>query len=446
MFLTRTGNMSFKDTIVTIDNPTYLEPIKEKVVVSEKEISDNERPRNGSAIPRNTVNIASLQLDNTLTKTGKFIYALLENRVVRYSIYIIPVASLLAIPLILFATKWRGTTIDSISILGLFIYIEVVWFSLWFAKLVAFSLPFLFQGLCGIISTGIRKYSLLLHAVEVPLSIFIWSIMALCEIPIIYSLDRDYYINHSRDIAWIHILRNVMRASVGSASLLLAEKVLMQMISVNYHGTQYRDKIKDIKYTTRAIDCLYAASLHKFYDHHPECIEEDYDIHDTTNVQKILRTYSADQRIRRVFGDIHYFGERLVAAFGRMASDITGEEVLKPTATHAIVEAALERRVGAEALARRIFKSLRQPGADAIFENDIVDQLGPGQEEQAAFIFAQLDKDNNGDVSLEEMIMLVVGNSRHRKDMWKSAVNIKDAIKVCESALRVKHILMLPGT
>jgi hypothetical protein len=215
------------------------------------------------------------------------------------------------------------------------------------------------------------------------------------------------------------------------SALWLAEKVLCQLISVNYHAKANAQKIREIKDTSRAVDLLYAASLRRFIDHHPDFQEEDWMIHDTSNVQRHL----SDKGTRRFFANLRSTADNVTSAFGAMASDMTGTTVFRPTATHAIVEGALERASGSEALARRIFKSLCRPGSSTISESDLVEELGVGQEDKAHWIFSQLDGDGNGDVSLEEMILLICGIAKQREDMWKSACDIKDAIKVLDHVL-----------
>ncbi|KEF60537.1 uncharacterized protein A1O9_02098 [Exophiala aquamarina CBS 119918] len=375
--------------------------------------------------------------DDRLTPAGKALYKILENPTFRYCIYILPVGAILAIPLILFATKYRHVTAEGMSLAGLFAYIELLWVSLWVAKLIAAALPALFQGICGIISTGIRKYALVLRAVEIPMSIFIWTLLALCWFPIVHDFDDDLYHREHQNIEWMTVLNKVIRASIGSSAIVLGEKILMQLISANYHSQQFRDKIKDIKATVRAIDLLYESSLRKIPDRSEETLDEDYDIHDTTNVQHLLKENAADRSTRRIFGGLHFFGQKLVSALGYMASDLTGSHILRPTETRAIVDAALERKAGAEALARRIFKCLVAEGRKAICPNVLAEVFGFGSEKEAAWIFAQLDRDGNGSVSIDEMVMLVTGISRQRKDIWKSACNIRDAIRTLDRVLSV---------
>lgn len=121
--------------------------------------------------------------DGTLTRTGELWHIFMRNPAVRYSIYIIPVAAALAIPLALFATKYADSRVGGIRLLGLFVWIEIVWVTLWISKLIAKFIPLVFQYFSGMISTGIRRYALVLRALEIPLSLFIWQIFIMAFFP-----------------------------------------------------------------------------------------------------------------------------------------------------------------------------------------------------------------------------------------------------------------------
>lgn len=58
--------------------------------------------------------------------------------------------------------------------------LEIVWCSLWISKLVAKAMPAIFQALVGVISAGVKKYSLVLEALELPLSLVGWAVASLC--------------------------------------------------------------------------------------------------------------------------------------------------------------------------------------------------------------------------------------------------------------------------
>lgn len=103
--------------------------------------------------------------EDSLTSTGKFLLKIrAASGIVRYTFYILPVAMLLAIPVIITANPPHDNArADGIRLLGLFIWIEIVWVAFWVAKLVAQALPILLQAACGLISTGIRMTFLLVR-------------------------------------------------------------------------------------------------------------------------------------------------------------------------------------------------------------------------------------------------------------------------------------------
>ena len=98
---------------------------------------------------------------------------------IRYLVYITPVALLIAIPIIVGATGARYATIGGVRMYWFFAWIEVVWLSLWVAKVLARGMPYIFQFLCGIVSPGTRKYALMLRALEIPLSLVGWTVVSL---------------------------------------------------------------------------------------------------------------------------------------------------------------------------------------------------------------------------------------------------------------------------
>ncbi|GAB7351796.1 hypothetical protein MBLNU459_g2369t1 [Dothideomycetes sp. NU459] len=368
--------------------------------------------------------------EDALTKIGNFLYQLHSFSIItRYALYVLPVAGLLAIPLALCDTIYKHARAGNIRLLGLFIWIEVVWLSLWVCKLCAKALPIVFQATCGLVSTGIRKYSLVLLALEIPLSLFIWSIVSWATLPVVCAFDKK----HCGD-GWITTFHTALVATIAVTAIFLAEKFFVQLVSINYHRKQFDSKIRESKRTIHILDHMYEASRTLFPPFCQEFLEDDYLIQDpdTSGMRKTLDKAGLHTRF---FNDIGRARDKFTAAFGNMASEISGKQVFNPTAAHSIVIAALETKRASKALARRVWLSFVSEGKDALYKQDIIDILGPERVEEAEEIFAALDKDCNGDVSLDEMTMLVVEVGIERKNRAKSMHDINQAIGVLDRLL-----------
>jgi hypothetical protein len=57
--------------------------------------------------------------------------------------------------------------------------IILVWLSLWVSKIFAHFLPIVFQFLAGVVSPGVRKYYLIIRALNIPLSLVGWALASL---------------------------------------------------------------------------------------------------------------------------------------------------------------------------------------------------------------------------------------------------------------------------
>ena len=118
--------------------------------------------------------------DGTITRMGRIYQAIYNFSIVtRYMIYVLPIGALIAIPIIVGATVANDARIGGVHIYWFFTWIEVVWVSLWACKIFAKFIPYVFQFLCGIVSSGTRKYALILRALETPITIVLWSVVSL---------------------------------------------------------------------------------------------------------------------------------------------------------------------------------------------------------------------------------------------------------------------------
>ena len=413
------GKMRTNVTVTSIDPPS------ERPVLGRRKTSNS-----ASGLDESQRLGVDGEEEDALTKVGNLLYKIHSaNIITRYMLYILPVAVLLAIPLILTDTVYFEARAGNVRLLGLFIWIEVIWLGLWVCKLVAQFVPILFQAACGLISTGIRKYSLVLEALEIPISLFLWTIVAYATVPVICAFDKS----HCSD-GWLQTLAKVFKAGIVVAAIFLAEKTIVQLVSINYHRKQYDKKIKESKRTIRQLDLMYDASRALFPEYCRDFEQEDADIQGNTLSE--MRHQLARAGVKTsVFTDMGRVRDKVTAAFGTMASDITGKQVFSTTSAHAIVLEALESEKASKALARRLWLSFVGEGKDVLYPRDLTEVLGRGRTEEAEEIFHALDKDGNGDVSLEEMTLLIISVGQERKNRATSMHDISQAIAVLDRLL-----------
>ena len=219
--------------------------------------------------------------------------------------------------------------------------------------------------------------------------------------------------------------------------ILLAEKVLIQIISIDYHHTQFQAKIKDSKHRIYLLSLLYDASRHLFPAYCNEFAEEDYIIHDSINIPGSRHGHkrSGSATPMKLLMNVGRFGDKITSAFGNMASEVTGKQVFNPDSAHSIVVEALEKNRSSEALAKRLWMSFVVEGKEALFMEDVVEVLGAEYHAEAEEAFEILDRDSNGDISLDEMILTVCEFGKERHSIASSLHDVDQAINVLDKLL-----------
>lgn len=386
-----------------------------------------------------------------VTKMGKVYNKILNFSIVtRYFLYVLPLGVLIAVPIIV-GSLYRERNVPKIAgvpITWFFTWVEIIWLSLWVSKLVAHVLPFLFQMLVGVISSGVRKYASVIRKLEIPLSLVGWSVTSLATFkPLMtqnpYNSQKAHTLN-TNTATWVDIVQKVLGAAVVCTLVFLGEKLIIQLISINYHAKQFNSRIKDSKRQVYILGLLYDASKAIFPQYCHEFAEEDYAIADQINLavfgakkkkNKAHHRRSGSATPMRVLQTVGRVGDKVTSAFGNVASEITGKEVFNPNSSHSIVVEALEKRRTSEALARRIWMSLVVEGSEELSEDDIIEVLGPERRHEAEEAYEALDRDGNGDISLDEMIQTVVEWGRERKAIGTSMVDVAQAISVLDRML-----------
>ena len=228
---------------------------------------------------------------------------------------------------------------------------------------------------------------------------------------------------------WQVRMNAILGACVASSLVYLGQKVLVQVVCVNYHRKQFEDRIKENKQAVKLLAHLYEVSRGLFPDY-TEFQEEDNLIHQ--GMAGALLTPAgmggATTPMRQVIGNLNVAGNKVASAFGNVAREVTGKNVFNPNSAYSVVLEALHRKDSSEALARRIWMSFVAEDSDVLKKEDLVEVMGLDREDTALECFTMLDKDDNGDVSLEEMITAILFVHSERKDVSKSMQDVVSII------------------
>lgn len=381
----------------------------------------------------------------SLTAMGK-IYDKVVNfsTVTRYMVYVIPIGSVLAIPVVLIATLAPNARIGAVRMVWFFSWLEIVWFSVWISKLVAKAIPGIFMFLCGVVSSGTRKYALAIKNLEVPITLLGWAATSFATFQALTKMpDND----NTKPNGWTDIMQNILEATLISSAIYLAEKLIIQLLSISYHRRSFDNRIKESKRSVHLLGLLYDASRSLFPMYCREFEEEDLLINDSIEAMlsngKRDHSRSGSVTPMRIIGNVGRFGDKVTSVFGNMASEIAGKQVFNPTSAHSIVVEALEKKRSSEALAKRLWMSFVVEGKDALYPDDVREVLGPARHEEADEAFAAIDQDGNGDISLDEMIMKVVEIGADRKAIASSMNDIGQAILVFDQVLVLIAFLIM---
>lgn len=226
---------------------------------------------------------------------------------------------------------------------------------------------------------------------------------------------------------WQDRLRKVLVSCLISSIIILVERLIIQIISVDYHRRQFADRIKENKRNVRFLAQMYEVSRNLF-PVYTEFVEEDYLIHQglVGRVPGLGGKRSGTVTpMRQFFGNINMIQGKVTGAFGNIAQEVTGNKnLLNPNSAYAVVLEALSRKKSAEALGRRIWMSFVSEGETALTKEDMLEVMTQEHIQEAEECFYSLDKDMNGDVSLDEMVMHVMQLQKERRDIAKSMTDV----------------------
>lgn len=340
----------------------------------------------------------------------------------RMFVYWLPLAIILFIPLAVGAWQNPNMEVGHTRIMWIFIWLEVVWGSLFFSRIIAHYLPFVFGFLISIFSPKYFKYVNMVTSLELAIQLLIWTFISFITFsPLLYNNKNALDLNNQPK--WQKIIQDICVAFLVSACVFFVEQAFLYLLSTNFHRTRMALRIQKQKKAINVLIILLDASLKFFPWHCDEFDEEDNGLQYAA-LNKARKTTSKSKnmvmrKVNNIVGTATKNVENIIAS--------TKIDDVNPTPAK-IVNRALTHRDTREILANRIWKSLVMEDSTSLSYEDLITVFGTQRKEEVLFIFDVLDQDGMNGIDLDEMIESVHSIGRESKQIQKSLVDIDGAI------------------
>ncbi|KAK6499995.1 hypothetical protein TWF481_010352 [Arthrobotrys musiformis] len=336
----------------------------------------------------------NMDLDGAKQEKSKF--QLLKPVLFRLVLLLVP-AGLLAIPIIFGFTHGRAVTahIGGVWIRWFFIWVEIFWCSIWLSNITAkYVLPHIARILIGIFSKKAKIYHYVITELEVPLTLCGWAFASFISFrPIMHGHDPK-----PTNINWRTPTSQVLAGLLVSSAIYLVKSLMIQVVYIRYRQHQLADKVERNKESLEILTRLYSKSR----EIHP----------DGTDV--------------RLYADDEILAEAISFAVNTLTlSDASEEKSRRSQASARVIWALEHRRTAGPSLAKRIWFAFVGPSHTSLFPADLQPHFEP---EFVARSFAILDKDENGDITLSEVISDVADIARERRDLYSGWSDSQDII------------------
>ncbi|KAJ2899208.1 hypothetical protein MKZ38_003351 [Zalerion maritima] len=394
------------------------------------------------------------------------------NPFVRYSVLILPIAIILAVPVVLLATLHPSTMLPGgIRALGFFSWLECMWLSLWASLLLAKSLPWAFKLLFGVGSMQNKIYHETLS--RIPSSVAVVGWMVASEVTLIPLTTMVFSRGEGSEggdgdgdglPGWLDAIAKFFMAGIVISLLVLGERALMNLVAVHYRMRQKEAKGEKNETAIRILIGLYAKAVELYppfetAESRDRFGEMDWTI-ETRKEAEMLPSPALLDELRRkkrrsaagsAKGKVGMWASELVRGKKGGKSDAGGRGGEKTTSR--AVRKALEKEHAARALGKRIFYSFAGFGKEEMVLEDLekacLSHAGNGDGDEGddddasrAFsndrhpfgrhdvqgIFRTLDADENGDLTLEEVVLFCVQAGQDHRDLTSTASGIDSAI------------------
>lgn len=364
------------------------------------------------------------QGDAPTDKLSKLYYYLLNVSIVtRWIIFIVPILGAIWIPGILSITKFPNATVWEVRLIWWSIWLTVVWAGWWVAVAAARLFPVILRATIGVVAVETRRYIDWASVLSRYCALFAWSLAIWISWNPLIDNRQQPTADTDRSVHIIDLLGRLLFSIFLCCAILLFEKFSIQWIAGKFHERSYAERIVDQKFAVQTLIVLYQNS-------------SDTGRSDAfgPGSSKATGYISPKKLFKRAVKGVRTAATTTTTAFGNVASEILGSSILQPNSPQAMVKTALDSANKSRLLARRLFYSFRKPNAEAIELADIMQYFAT--KETAERAFRLFDKDDNGDVTKEEMELACI-------DFHREQLSIEHSMQDLDSAVgRLDNILM----
>ena len=345
-----------------------------------------------------------------------------SNWLIRYFMYIVPLVLIILIPLLIGGLVFERATVGGVRLLWFCVWLEIIWLTLWGARIVAKALPWPVGLVSSIFTNNSKKWRDMCKQLEIPATLFFWMLAVLISfLPIMIHHHLD---GGTKVRPWETAMNKVIVSIFTGVTLNFGEKIIIQLIAISFHLRTYADRIE--------INKFQIGSLTKLYEYSKEKIAmEDSDFEERTPSGSGTRTpmqylNDAQKKTQSVFGKV---GD----VAGNVAGDFTGKAVTKSTHPRQLVLTLLSSPSQSQVLARRLYRTFVKDNADTISSEDLKHAFDNDEEADSAF--AMFDKDMNGDISMTELEGVCVEIGKERKSITASLKDLDSVVAKLDAIL-----------
>ncbi|MBW0490521.1 hypothetical protein O181_030236 [Austropuccinia psidii MF-1] len=313
-------------------------------------------------------------------------------------------------------------------------WLSVAWLGWWVGLIIGMLLPHLFKYTLGMFlpSDLVNKWFGVITALKNAIMGVFWSFSSWVAFNVFILKMREE--TNESDEKRLHIFVQFLFGMFVSSIALVAEKLLIQIIARAFHEKSYADQIEEQKSAIKFLTTLYRNS-------------HDIGRSDTLdralqNPQKVAERPA--KLLKSALKGVKNVAQSTTTVFGAVASEISGEQILQPNSSSSLVLSALSSVNKSRQLARRFYYSFVPINYRQVMVLGDISPCFNEDEEDALRCFSILDKDGNGDCSLEEMELACTELHYDRVSLAASMRDLDNAVGKLNSILMfIWHFLSI---